>query len=240
MDGPRSWSDPRLVAWGPHPKLGVLAVGLALALALSGCQKHIGDDCVLSTDCSIQGNRQCDTSQPGGYCTQFFCNTNSCPDNAACILFEGAVPGCAYDDYESPARTARSLCMKTCGSDGDCRDGYVCRDPKQPPWNAEILDDWQHSLVCIVPPDQGIAGVNMSVEDAAVCQPTGPKVPGIDASTNVVEAGGGDATVDAPADGPADGPSDATGDADAGDSSGVDATGDGEGDAGSSDAAEGG
>jgi hypothetical protein len=233
MDGPRNGR--RFVAWGPYPKLGILA----LLLALAGCQPHIGDKCVLSTDCSINGTRQCDTSQPGGYCTQFSCGTNSCPDNAACTLFEGAVPGCAYNDYNSPSRTARSLCLKTCGSDGDCRDGYVCLDPRQPPWNAQILDDNQNQRVCIVPPDYGMPGVNMSSEDAAVCQPSGPKVGQIDAGTNLVEAGPDDASADAPADGPADGPSDASGDGDAGDSAGADAAGEA-GDAGITDAAEGG
>jgi hypothetical protein len=72
----------------------------------------------------------------------------------------------------------------------------------------------------------------MSSADASVCQPSGPKVPQIDASTNLVDSGSEDAA--------ADGPTDAPEDADAGDSSGSDAAGDGAGDAGVSDAAEGG
>ncbi len=228
--------------WSPKPGAWslVLAAG---ALLLSGCQRHIGDQCVLSTDCAINGTEQCDTSQPGGYCTQFNCNTNSCPDNAACTLFQGTVSGCPYNDYQSPSRTARSLCMKSCGSDGDCRGGYVCLDPRQPPWSAQILDDNQNVRVCIVPPDQGIPGVNMSSADAAVCQPSGPNVPPIDAGTHLADAGGdapGDAPSDGAGDGPSDGPGDAPGDADAGDGSGSDASGDGAGDAGASDAAEGG
>jgi hypothetical protein len=171
---------------------GALLSGGVLVLALTGCQPHIGDQCVLSTDCSVSGDRQCDISQPGGYCTQFSCTTNSCPDNASCVVFEPTVPGCPYDDYSSPARTAESLCMKTCQGDGDCRGGYVCRDPRQLPWSALILDDNQTERVCIVPPDPGAPSANGSAEDAAVCQPTGPNVPPIDASTNVVKEEAGD------------------------------------------------
>jgi hypothetical protein len=109
--------------------------------------------------------------------------------------------------------------MKTCASDGDCRAGYVCRDPRQPPWDAILLDDNQSELVCIVPPDPQAAAATPA-GSAAVCQPSGPSVPPIDAGTNLVDSGGaGDAQGDAPEDSPADGPSEA----DAGDGSGADA-----------------
>src|SRR5260221_10129318 len=100
-------------------RLRLYLCALALA-ALSGCTPSIGDKCVLSTDCSIRGDRLCDTSQPGGYCTVFNCSGNSCPDEAACILFNGRVQGCAYDDHVI-SRTARTFCMATCSSDSDCR-----------------------------------------------------------------------------------------------------------------------
>jgi hypothetical protein len=157
--------------------LGVLA---ALAFSAVGCTPNIGDKCELSTDCSIRGDRLCDTSQPGGYCTIFNCKTDSCPDYAACVLFQAAVQGCGYDD-RSFSRTGRSFCMAQCHSDSDCRDGYMCTDPRQPPWSALIIDDDQSQRVCIVRPDDGVVGPNASVAtvDAAVCSPSAP---GYDAS----------------------------------------------------------
>ncbi|MEM9459938.1 MAG: hypothetical protein AAGF11_37530 [Myxococcota bacterium] len=65
-------------------------------LALVGCQARIGDECELSTDCSLQGERVCDLSHrvnasgvvtPSGQgeCTIDGCGRDSCPDEAACI-----------------------------------------------------------------------------------------------------------------------------------------------------------
>src|SRR5215467_3309463 len=95
---------------------------LFLLLALAGCTPSIGDKCTLSTDCSIRGDRLCDTSQPGGYCTIFNCRGNLCPDEAACVLFNAAVQGCAYSD-RAPSRTGRTFCIAQCQSESDCRDG---------------------------------------------------------------------------------------------------------------------
>jgi hypothetical protein len=184
-----------------------LAAGLA-ALALSGCTPHIGDRCTLNTDCSIQGTLQCDNSQPGGYCTFFLCQPDSCQDRAACVLLQANVPGCPYSDYHSPSRTGRSMCLAQCQQDSDCRtgDGYVCRDPRQPPWNAVILDDDQSQKVCIQAPDYD-AGIPASYvqEDGGVCAPSGPPVPGIDAGAGAgADAGtGAGAGADAMTDGAA-------------------------------------
>ncbi len=160
----------------------LLVVAALGALAL-GCSPQIGDQCSVSTDCDPQGTLVCDTSQPGGYCTQLNCQGDLCPNYAACTLFSASVPGCPYNDRQ-PSRTGRAFCMKQCGSNGDCRDGYVCADPKQPPWNAIILDDDQIQLVCIVPPDNGVIGgaTSTSGADAAVCQASGPPVSLSDAS----------------------------------------------------------
>ena len=198
-----------------------LALGVCAALALGGCTPSIGDSCVLSTDCSLQGDRVCDNAQPNGYCTMFNCATNSCPDNAACLLFHANVPGCPYDGYQSPSRTARSFCLAHCQQDSDCRqsDGYVCVDATQPPWNAIVVDtQWQR--VCMVRPDYVSAVA--SYADAAVCSYAsdgGLHAPAIEAGV-VLEDGGADtgttapdAQVDAPADAPADVTTDAAADA---------------------------
>jgi hypothetical protein len=142
----------RLASWS---KEAPAFVRIAMAVSVvAGCTPEIGDKCVLSTDCSIRGDRLCDTSQPGGYCTVFNCRGDSCPDKAACVLFNGAIQGCGFDDRAGPfgSRTARSFCVARCFSNSDCRDDYVCADPRKPPWGAIILDDDQGQLTCLVKP----------------------------------------------------------------------------------------
>jgi len=135
-------------SWRVSPRL----LALALALFAAGCTPKIGDSCVMSTDCSTQGNRQCDTSMPGGYCTIVNCGPNGCPDYAACYLFHPSVQGCSYNDRVT-SRTSQSFCMAGCKSNGDCRAGYECKDARQPPWNADLLDDNQAQTVCVPNPD---------------------------------------------------------------------------------------
>lgn len=167
--------------------LGLILASAGLATgALSACKPEIGDKCMLSTDCSTRGDRLCDTSQPEGYCTLFNCRGNGCPDKGACALFGGAIPGCGYSDRTGPggARTARSFCVAGCTSNADCRDGYVCVDPRRPPWGAIILDDDQSTLTCLVKPfgwDED-AGTAEPLTNAPICGPVTPDVPVIDAS----------------------------------------------------------
>lgn len=117
---------------------------LVLALMISGCSKQIGDACVVSSDCSPSGDRQCDISQKEGYCTIMGCDYNTCPSEAACIRFftgqfenkscETSPDQCSLDElcdlnlHCVPRSSEVRYCMKTCSSDGDCRDGYECRD----------------------------------------------------------------------------------------------------------------
>jgi hypothetical protein len=145
-----------------------LVLGVAFGAAASGCTPKIGDRCSLNTDCSVDNTRACDNSQPNGYCTVLNCSPNSCPDNAACVAFRAGLPGCPYDDYASPARTARTFCMESCKNDSDCRqsDGYVCRDPTGQPWAARIVDSNYARRVCLLPPDPVAPGASRL---AAVC-----------------------------------------------------------------------
>ncbi|MEM9190914.1 MAG: hypothetical protein AAGF12_17140 [Myxococcota bacterium] len=87
---------------------------LAGALA-GGCAPSIGDSCENSIDCSPQGDRICDTAQPGGYCIVPSCEANTCPEDAVCVEFRFEV-----------ARLASSWCMAPCENNGDCRDEYEC------------------------------------------------------------------------------------------------------------------
>ncbi len=155
-------------------------VGAALlALAISqACSPAIGDKCIVSTDCSVQGDRLCDTSQPDGYCTQLNCRGNDCADEAACVLFNSAVPGCNYDDRTGGygSRIARSFCMAECKDNTDCRPDYVCADPRSAPWNAVILDNSQSRRGCLPQPlpfDAGDGVTSFSVE-SPVCQASAP------------------------------------------------------------------
>lgn len=119
----------------------VLAIALA---AFSGCGKEIGDSCVVSSDCSPNGDRQCDNSQKEGYCTIMGCDFSTCPEEAVCVRFftggfsnrtcENSPDDCSLDELCDinkrcvPESSEIRYCMKTCESNDDCRDGYECRD----------------------------------------------------------------------------------------------------------------
>ena len=131
-----------------------LLLGGMLLLAL-GCQPQIGDDCIRDRDCSQLGDRICDTTQPGGYCTQFNCNPTNCPqDESVCVAFgnrPSSVPGC--DNTGRPSPYVRNFCMKTCSKDDDCRDGYVCLDlNEENRWGADVIEDKpKRTTVCVFP-----------------------------------------------------------------------------------------
>jgi hypothetical protein len=113
-----------------------------IALLASACGKEIGDECTTNVDCAQDGSRDCDLSQPGGYCTVNGCDEKSCPGEAVCIrIFPYEAPGascvddagcaaselCLPDGFCVPRISERRYCERKCGSDGDCRGGYVCR-----------------------------------------------------------------------------------------------------------------
>jgi hypothetical protein len=112
-------------------RLLVPAAILCAAVA-AGCAPSIGDSCSNSTNCSVNGDRQCDLSQPGGYCIVFDCQPDRCPNDAVCVRFSPDEP-----------RHSVVACMRRCSSDGDCRsgDGYRCRGAAElPPGFAEVTD----------------------------------------------------------------------------------------------------
>jgi hypothetical protein len=104
---------------------------------------------MVAADCQTDDDtRSCDISQPGGYCTIDGCDERSCPSEAACIRFfpwpfltetcDPAAPSaCAPDEICldmgrcAPRSSERRYCALRCDDNGDCRDGYECRQAGQ-------------------------------------------------------------------------------------------------------------
>jgi len=146
---------------------------IVLVMLCAGCAPGIGDSCDTSVDCSQTGDRLCDVSQTGGYCTVFNCEPGRCPDDAVCILFgkdPSTVAGCEDDTGTNPS--ARSFCMKKCKNSDDCRqsEGYLCLDPQgsERPISAVNLDS--PSKVCMFVSNETRA----TDASSDVCQPAHP------------------------------------------------------------------
>lgn len=180
----------------PALSVGVgVGVTVGVAAFATGCQPHIGDHCNLNTDCSLDGTRVCDNAANNGYCTSFNCAPNTCIDSAVCVMLYPSVPGCPYNGYQAPSRTYRTLCLKGCFQNSDCREseGYECVDPNSAPWNALIIDDNTSQKVCIATPEVD-SGAVMPPPDAGVapvCIPEGPVVTPIGAADGAADASGG-------------------------------------------------
>ena len=127
----------------PLARAAILASALTIALVSTACAPEIGRGCSVSTDCSVNNDRACDTAQPGGYCTILGCDPDSCPDGAICVEWR----------FE-PSRTAATYCMKRCGS---CRDQYECIGEDDP----RLIEDGQ--------PIARITDLSNSRRDARFC-----------------------------------------------------------------------
>jgi hypothetical protein len=123
-----------------------------LALGVLGCSPEIGDECGTSIDCSPAGDRICDVTQPGGYCTIYNCEDTTedesdapqgaCPEEAACVVF-GATPSAICGGVDGNAPYQRTFCMFRCENNTDCRtdEGYRCLDLSDPAkWAAVVID----------------------------------------------------------------------------------------------------
>lgn len=115
-----------------------LALGAFVLCGASACKPQVGDSCKLSTDCSVTGDRLCDTSLPDGYCTIFNCDPDQCPGDSACVEFHPGQP-----------RFSRRFCLATCGSPGDCRPGYVCIAPQTRDARFVDVGAPSHPNVCL-------------------------------------------------------------------------------------------
>lgn len=142
-----------------------------LSLVAFGCAPKIGDSCTVSTNCSASGDRLCDITEPGGYCTIFDCEPDGCPDDSVCINFGtglSPVDQCSSDQGNSPYQ--RSFCMARCSSSSDCRGGYECQNLSGSPpnrFNAVLADSDGPGMVCYVTPTSTAPGPTpITYEDA--------------------------------------------------------------------------
>ena len=121
----------------------LVMLAIALAMFVAGCGSEIGDSCIVSSDCSPNGDRYCDPAPKGGYCTVIGCDYNTCPSEATCVrFFTGSFENetctdnsqctldelCTLPGFCAPRSAEIRYCMRKCSSDSDCRDGYECRD----------------------------------------------------------------------------------------------------------------
>lgn len=137
------------VKFGPARAARLLRLlSLSLLVAVSACAPKLGDDCERTAQCSVNLDRTCDLSQPGGYCTVPDCEGNSCPEDGRCVRFQPDEP-----------RLSRAWCMAGCSGSGDCRDQYVCRSAAELNEEAsegriaEALDSKKGKKFCVVAKD---------------------------------------------------------------------------------------
>jgi uncharacterized membrane protein YgcG len=164
---------PASLRFAPPPGLGLRRVAVTIALAATGCTPKIGDECGTVLDCSTTGDRLCDLTQPGGYCTLFNCEPDTCPEEANCVLFRGELdPACGTVDDGRFGRFGQTFCMRRCEEVSDCRAGYDCVRPVD--HDARVLDtetdteDPQDTKVCIA----------VSAKPAVPAEPPGVCFPG--------------------------------------------------------------
>lgn len=207
------WSPQAVFAWRQTgcrsrvrsaPMRHVLEVFGKICLCIviaTGCQPEIGDSCNVSDDCSQQGDRLCDTTQPGGYCTQFNCEPGSCPDEAICVAFTRAsLEHLACNTGSSGLAGRRTFCLRSCRKQSDCRKGYECGDvgERGNPWGATLVETRSvRPRVCVVP----VETVPTEGAEDAVCfgndEPTGVgAASGVAGASPAVDSGGmaGDST----------------------------------------------
>lgn len=137
---------------------------MLFSFAAVGCGPDIGDECETALDCSSQGSRLCDRTQPNGYCTIRGCEEGTCPEDSICVKFR---PG--------QSRLALTYCMYGCEEDDDCRndEGYRCARASDI-GDAEILGD-ENARFCAARP-------RAEIEDMMSVQPP------IDSSTGSLDA----------------------------------------------------
>lgn len=133
---------------------------LPILILISACSAEIGDPCDYDIDCSANYDRNCDSSQPGGYCLIIGCGPDECPAEAVCTEFTTPCPddyaltdaGIETCDLIEPNR-GRSYCLRACKTNADCdRKRYQCLEVEE--LGAAVIDfDSQKHKVCVPEPE---------------------------------------------------------------------------------------
>jgi len=102
-----------------------------LAFLAPACSKEIGDPCSTSVDCDQNNTRDCDLSQPGGYCTINGCDELSCPGEAVCIrIFPYEAPRSACTQDSDCSSVSLGVCQPDgfcgCSQDAECAGTGLC------------------------------------------------------------------------------------------------------------------
>jgi hypothetical protein len=158
----------------------------AFALFIFACQPEIGDSCSNASDCSVQDQRTCDTTFPGGYCTVFGCGADTCPEESTCVGFQSVLsiaPECS--DIAVRPRLQRTACMRSCSRNSDCRGGYACVDVSLAnPWGALVIDSSARGRVCaLLPPESPVGETGVCEHGTPVDVPP-LDVPPLDAGSD--------------------------------------------------------
>ncbi len=102
-------------------------------LGASGCKPKIGDPCLVSTDCSLRGERTCDLSHlvgGKGECVIEGCTRGNCPKEAACVkVYTTRFYTVACDPEREDVAIAGDTdgCVDgTCPPLDDCAPNEVC------------------------------------------------------------------------------------------------------------------
>jgi hypothetical protein len=133
-----------------------IALMSCLVFFFVACGAEIGDECGNDNDCSPNGDRNCDDSEPGGYCLIIGCSAGECPGEASCVEFTTPCPenmDAEMCEMIEPNR-GRTYCMKHCKKNGDCRSGYDCIAPEELSASIIDLNSNQHKI-CVPKSDSG-------------------------------------------------------------------------------------
>jgi hypothetical protein len=172
---------------------------LGFAAVTLGCQPDIGDSCALHSDCSQTGDRICDPTFPGGYCTMFNCEPGSCPSEAVCVAYYSAPSEKNQCSDPTDRRFERTFCMKNCVSKSDCRTEYDCI-PLGSPENsvsAVVVERGSYNpRVCTLPPPAAAPAPAVAGAGPNVCTPGPFPDAGYETSSGTArDAGRGDASI---------------------------------------------
>lgn len=123
----------------PRPMLRTLTILAALAAANLACENRVGDPCLQTIDCGVDGRLMCDVSNlqnstdkdgKGGECTLENCSYGACDNGSVCIQVYGTSIGASQpcdplnEDRVDQGQVVRDDCQtnEICIPEGFCVD----------------------------------------------------------------------------------------------------------------------